>query len=138
MIIIIIMMPQTVQLTKLGRVQKISIIVDHKPLKEPRKGTCYIRLMHQDHKPPIYLLNPFRIRNRPIQWTTTMEYITFYTLWTKHCKYCSEIHTLHVSQSSFRTHGIFWKSKIEIQKSELWAICHWLFDITLTLPKSKF
>ena len=35
--------------------EKTSIIVDHKPIKEPRQGICYIRVMRQDHKPPMHL-----------------------------------------------------------------------------------
>ena len=29
--------------------------MDHKPIKEPRQGICYIRVMRNDHKPPIHL-----------------------------------------------------------------------------------
>ena len=32
-----------------------TIIVDHKPIKKPRQGICYIRVLRQDHKPPIHL-----------------------------------------------------------------------------------
>ena len=35
--------------------EKTSIIVDNKPLKKPRQGICYIRVLRQDHKPPIHL-----------------------------------------------------------------------------------
>ena len=35
--------------------EKTSIIVDHKPIKEPRQGICYICVMRQDHKPPTHL-----------------------------------------------------------------------------------
>ena len=32
-----------------------TIIMDHKPIKKPRQGICYIRVLRQDHKPPIHL-----------------------------------------------------------------------------------
>ena len=35
--------------------EKTSIIVDHKPIKKPRQGICYIPVMRHDHKPPIHL-----------------------------------------------------------------------------------
>ena len=38
-----------------------------------------------------------------------------------------------------REHSVYSaKTKIEIQKSELWAIYRWVFDIKLPLSKSKF
>ena len=36
--------------------EKTGIIVDNKPIKKPRQGICYIRVLRQDHKPPIHLI----------------------------------------------------------------------------------
>ena len=82
----------------------------------------HIHPMGQDHKPPMHLLNACQIRRRPIQWTTTMENVSLYTLWTEHCKYCSEIHTFDLSQSTFRKHSIVWKKKMKYIK-----VSHGLF-----------
>ena len=59
-------MPQIAQVIKFWRVQETRITADLKPITEPRQGTCYIRPIGQDNKPPIHPLNTCRIRYGPI------------------------------------------------------------------------
>ena len=114
-------MPQTVQLINIGRVQNTRIVAGHKPTKEPlRQGTCCIRVMGQEHKPRIHLqCTPVELQNGPIQWTTTIENVSLYTLCTKHCKYIFQKFTpsLSLTLASERILNSE-KKKIEIPKSE--------------------
>ena len=113
-----------------------TITVDHKPIKKPRQGTCHIHLLRQDHKPPIHLTLvecEIDLFNGQPLWKTLVS-----THFEPNIARSVQKFTLSIILSLALELSVCSKKKIEIQKSELWAIYHELLVIELTLSKSEF
>ena len=85
---------------------KKRIIADHKPIKQPRQGTCYIRLMSKDHKQPMHLLKTCRIQYGPIN-SEPLWRASVCTHFEPNIASISKFHTFNLFQTSFRKHFIF-------------------------------
>ena len=102
--------------------EKTSIIVDHKPIKEPRQGICYIRVMRQDHKPPMHLTLvecEIDLFNGQPLWRMLVS-----THFEPNIARSVQKFTPSIILSLASERFLYSEKKNEIQKSELWAIYH--------------